>query len=1399
MTDTPEEETSVDLQSNGSNTIPCTTSTQRKSLESMIDSLTLKDRSSLYIELRNIYRNGHFYHHEWPTLKTSHPHLFDTSFDLLRKFESNGLQLHGYGCWFFQQVVVSVGLHMDDSDKVKTNQVLEVVLRVLLEHSCYTRCVQIFHTLCESQPERFGRLCEIGFDIFEALPVPIQSGNFCALFVFTFNFLRVHWPVVPTASHLQALRMLAVISTRVETSLLSEYHLEAALTLCHRIYEELKALPSYESFSALSILFQFLKNSISLHHNHAKIVKDSGFFDFAMDFIVQEVVHEEKVSSGGLDDIAEVKGCLCAAVQLIESAVGSSDVVNNSVSSLALFPQLKLVHIGKVAMLGEGLCLEEAVRLFFSTFAHFVSRHSQEITVQNHNCSIFLHICFDQAIEILKLPNTGNETNDELNEKNIGDNDVAGDDVRSGLHKQLWTSIRLLGRDAYFLRLLEHADFAQKRSDLLDLIEGVLEGCDSESFDMQSGVMCVDAMGTLSGWMDNSWRDTMATDRHIQGIQEAASVKFLKKCSSLDDEDETEILEHEQHKVRMNSTVSSNSDFRRSEAWRVEQGEDDERLSHIRSSLHTLDLVTTPIFEEECETIIEKERAHERDSTCNAKIETEDLEDFLLDWEVDSTAAVCFKVMKLVGISRNHPQGLASLQSLDLAALSEVLVELLLDDRHGLHDEDGMQEKCIQLLTDLMMSSDTVGAMVAEHVDTIIEIFSDWSNFEDIFLIQSCMSALIGMAKFGNAGRRILDNFDKIQVMSEHLHNPIFLLSILELCGAILPSFKKANYSQEVIMFNWLMQCLSYKTKPMIIRACQLIYHISEVNGQFISKACSRFEVEDYFLNILDVSEDKELLLASLRTLTVLANRFNNKPYWVRNRWLSLSTFIARKRSGHRVLCSLDFMSTLLNLQFKFEEPFNLIILAFSLDIISTIRCLPSGHLGGVDAAAQYSTQFYTVYMPLAAGLLAMITRLHTFCDIPEDVDDVVTKNDMTDVAAKFHRGASGDSSNSMHEGDESVSEPPSCFNALMSMALLEINPVYELLGASAVNALYSLIMCIRQDDDDEVNLEAYHTYSELFANTPICEAIIYIMIQLPNNYVVQVKGIIALEALLSRGIGARILSACCTRVLTSAIVSFVDDDVVHHAFCSIVNILSTRGERTSKDMVCAGVHKWLYVVIKAGSPVTAHIACHAVYNLVQNSTESTAIVGESGIVRPTLLLLETYPDNLKVQFEGLQLVTALCREKSVFRVVRDNNGEQIITTTRKMLTDVMRTMPGWKNRSNILSRASMTGSPISMRDSALSIFDIGRKSHRSSELENIVENDESKTEENDSDEQGEDKHDVENKKKISQHDKFLEKSHSSGIEDENMGPFEYTSDQMRDLLDKSSLSRLSHQKCVIM
>jgi hypothetical protein len=152
---------------------------------------------------------------------------------------------------------------------------------------------------------------------------------------------------------------------------------------------------------------------------------------------------------------------------------------------------------------------------------------------------------------------------------------------------------------------------------------------------------------------------------------------------------------------------------------------------------------------------------------------------------------------------------------------------------------------------------------------------------------------------------------------------------------------------------------------------------------------------------------------------------------------------------------------------------------------------------------------------------------------------------------------------------------------------------------------------------------------------------------------------------------------------------------------------------------------------------------------------------------------------------------------------VKENKGEPIITASRKMLTVVLKSMPApRRSRTNILSRNALTGSPLSVRDSDRSspvtlrdretsnpnttTKDFPSKSEIDEKIEDVIDKD--------SERNAEDSHSAGQNK--------IGDKNRSGVDDEiekDKAQYEYSREQIKDLLDKSTASKLSQQKCVVM
>lgn len=124
---------------------------------------SFSNKNYLIQSLTLIRSHEHLYYSQWIEFSKHHSNLFDLTFELLKQYEINGLQLHGLGCWFFYQIFHLSNLNLLHSSKYSKEIIIELLLRILLEHSSVaTLCIAIFTEIIKNNPECVQIICQIG-------------------------------------------------------------------------------------------------------------------------------------------------------------------------------------------------------------------------------------------------------------------------------------------------------------------------------------------------------------------------------------------------------------------------------------------------------------------------------------------------------------------------------------------------------------------------------------------------------------------------------------------------------------------------------------------------------------------------------------------------------------------------------------------------------------------------------------------------------------------------------------------------------------------------------------------------------------------------------------------------------------------------------------------------------------------------------------------------------------------------------------------------------------------------------------------------------------------------------------------------------------------------------------
>lgn len=134
---------------------------ERKTLQAYLLSCLSNDKMNLFLSLSSLRASSHLYYTQWNHLKDEIPDLLDQIFDLIRKYEINGLQLHGLGCWLFEKIIRDSKYQIQQT-KYSEEIILEVILRILFEHPIPTICQEILIEALRQNPSAIYLICKIG-------------------------------------------------------------------------------------------------------------------------------------------------------------------------------------------------------------------------------------------------------------------------------------------------------------------------------------------------------------------------------------------------------------------------------------------------------------------------------------------------------------------------------------------------------------------------------------------------------------------------------------------------------------------------------------------------------------------------------------------------------------------------------------------------------------------------------------------------------------------------------------------------------------------------------------------------------------------------------------------------------------------------------------------------------------------------------------------------------------------------------------------------------------------------------------------------------------------------------------------------------------------------------------
>ena len=279
-----------------------------------------------------------------------------------------------------------------------------------------------------------------------------------------------------------------------------------------------------------------------------------------------------------------------------------------------------------------------------------------------------------------------------------------------------------------------------------------------------------------------------------------------------------------------------------------------------------------------------------------------------------------------------------------------------------------MKEKCLQLVADLAVISAPAKERGAVLGDFIFELISSWEYSANEFLMQTCFSALmvLSSATVKSVQRLILNNLNKLEVVLHRHRIPALFSAMLTMCDNVCPSIVKIPSENEESLLGLVIHWLS-QSKELKLRVCELLVSIDEAQPSIVHRIFSRREVETPLIVFVTMAAEDDLAsaISGLRALNCLASDFNTKPFWLMHPWAYSFKF------KHRSLCSIEFLVRLHQIYTNYtEESESLLIFSYCLRIVASIQDSLS-----FSYDSEFMVAFMSIFMPDFVNLLLVITH----------------------------------------------------------------------------------------------------------------------------------------------------------------------------------------------------------------------------------------------------------------------------------------------------------------------------------------------------------------------------------------------------------------------------------------
>lgn len=571
-----------------------------------------------------------------------------------------------------------------------------------------------------------------------------------------------------------------------------------------------------------------------------------------------------------------------------------------------------------------------------------------------------------------------------------------------------------------------------------------------------------------------------------------------------------------------------------------------------------------------------------------------------------------------------HVFGVASIEGMAApAALAEIFVEVMTDDRHGINEDPRMLRKVIEALTMIVKHDHTALDSKTTICDQIVDMYTDDKLRNDLDFLHSSLQFMIAAAKHDDQTKRNLcSTAVKVNAVAQHFSHVERILGVmLQYFVEAIPFAHKMDFSTELLFVSWMMRALMSENREISMEACAGLATLANTHGYLVNKAFSRPEIEEQLLRLLiEHSESATRTKTVLQALHGVLRCFNVRisfisEWWsygwtyrkrrLLERWTSAHVYqLVNKHYGHRgvMAAALQFASALHRVV-PSDERKKEIVNQFAPLLPFAFKCLTDGQVVNIEEMERP-----TVVSPPSSALPAAAAA----------------------------------------PGETSQESPEA------SAALQQTH--FDSLAFASVEALHQFLC------DD--SLATYSAHEGLVSTLSICESVSQVMLATPDLASVQKLGLEVLQFLALHQIDTALFGDDAAQALVFAMVACPQDKELHKSFALTVKYLAKDNTQHRHTLVQHGAHKWLFIVLSCQwADVTPH-ALAAVANL--SLDEDLAKVVGSACLEQVMRVLDQNLKNPQVLVEGSRALSLMCRVPENQTMARNHGADRLLKRARK-------------------------------------------------------------------------------------------------------------------------------------